>query len=165
MYPWSGAWNDVDCLNARGYVCKKSKELSKCAQVDPENRIECGYLSIEESLCLRRGCCYDPIYSNSNFSGCYYPYGTDEPITSNPPTNQSGGLSAGAIVGIIIGVLALIVIGGGVFYMMRSKNTKEISLPAMPTWASTKSKPDEKAGFDNPVVVINEEVSIPDSQI
>ncbi|CAK8681517.1 unnamed protein product [Clavelina lepadiformis] len=169
MYPWDGKWNDVDCFNPRGYICKKAQDSSACGGLDPENRIDCGYVGIEESVCLRRSCCWDSTFMNANFSGCYYPTGngssnvpTGLPVTE--PTGNKGGLETGAIIGIVIAVIAVIVIVGVAVYCTRSDKAKDLSMPSMPSmpslptsWSISKSKPtaDDKVGFENPVISID----------
>ena len=44
----------------------------ECDSVDLEERTDCGWLGIDSTACLDRGCCYDP-YHGSYY--CFYPKG------------------------------------------------------------------------------------------
>ncbi|XP_039270051.2 macrophage mannose receptor 1-like [Styela clava] len=152
MYPWSGAWNDVSCYEHRGYVCKKPAGYTRC-YVPSAYRIECGYQGISESLCVtHRGCCFDPTYVTANNSGCYYAE-NEFPSGFPQPPEEISGLSGGAIAGIVIGVIVALVLVGGIVYYMKGS---EKSMPSMPTFStpsftSKPKAPTESQGFDNPL--------------
>nr|XP_039270230.1 uncharacterized protein LOC120344952 [Styela clava] len=153
MYPWDGQWNDVDCFQDRGYICRVHKEYAYCGAVPVDFREDCGYTGIDESVCLRRGCCWDETVFNSNFSGCFYPANYEFPSQEPIP---SSGLSGGAIAGIVIGILLLVVIAGVAFWFSRDGK----SVPSFSMFSGNKSSQPstvfesgtKSSGFDNPVV-------------
>jgi len=151
MYPWDGTWNDVSCLEKRGFICKRPKEFAQC-KVPFSERIECGFAGVEEDYCVeKRGCCWDPTFKGGNISGCFYPGGSSPVNPDGPADSSSSGLSGGAIVGILIAlvVVVAVLVFGGIYYKKNMNGAK--SVPA--TSYSTK-KPDQGAksgGFENPM--------------
>ena len=79
---------------------------------------------------------------------------TEEPVDSG-----GEGLSAGAVAGIIIGVLVVLVIAGAVVYFKFFSSTKSLptlSMPSISTRSSSSSKPKttpDAGGFDNPMAL------------
>jgi len=156
MYPWDGTWNDVSCLEKRGFICKRPKTYAQCSIAFSE-RIECGFAGVDEDYCVeKRGCCWDPTFVGGNISGCFYPKsGGINPEPDNGGT--SGGLSGGAIFGIILAVVLAVVLGY-VAYRYGSGG-KTISMPTMTTSSSGKSttttakEAAPSSGFDNPMTL------------
>uniref|UniRef100_H2Z3L4 C-type lectin domain-containing protein n=1 Tax=Ciona savignyi TaxID=51511 RepID=H2Z3L4_CIOSA len=163
MYPWDGTWNDVGCFENRGYVCKKPQAYTRC-NIPTAYRTDCGFDGIDEPYCVStRGCCWDSDFVGGNNTGCFYPEGTivgpsGIPIGPSEVPVSGGGLSGGAIAGIIIGVLAaLVLIGGGIYYCS-ARSGKSLPSMSLPSWSSptttASSAPPprgEKSGFDNPM--------------
>lgn len=67
-----------------------SSVLPSCAVADPAKR-DCGFYGINETMCLSRACCWDPITPNpTNIPYCFFP-STPTPTPSPTPTPPPSG--------------------------------------------------------------------------
>jgi len=149
MYPWDGTWNDVSCLEKRGFICQRPKTYAQCS-ISLSKREECGFAGVDEDYCVeKRQCCWDPTYIGGNISGCFYPKSGG--IHPEPSGNDGGsGLSGGAIFGIILAVVVAAVLG---FVAFKYANGAKSSLTS-PTSTSTKMKETSpSSGFENPMAL------------
>jgi len=153
IYPWNGKWNDIDCSEKRGFICKRPKEYSQCS-ISLSKREDCGFSGIDEDYCVEsRRCCWDPTYIGGNVSGCFYPKsGGIAPVPSNNDDTTLG-LSGGAIFGIILAVVVMLILLFAVYKYTCSEKSKSFSDFTTSFNNKTKnnsSKYESSKGFDNP---------------
>ncbi|XP_072020680.1 macrophage mannose receptor 1-like isoform X2 [Amphiura filiformis] len=115
MYISNGQWNDVDCLHRQSYICKKPKSL----------------VSVKKS---------DAIISNDLATATQAP-GNPSLLHGQSAQPQTGGMSSGGIIGLVIGTLLLILAAGLIiFFVVTHKSSKKATLDIAGR---------DVAGFDN----------------
>jgi len=157
-YPWDGTWNDIDCFQRRGYICRHERDATTC-DIGLKARADCGFPGITEQTCVvTKRCCWDPTYISENNTGCYYGEGVIVNPSGKPIVPEPVGMSSAAAAAIaIIVILVVIIIGGFVYFKMTGSTPKMPSTPSFSTpsfMSSTKSKSSTSSpssGFENPV--------------
>ncbi|XP_076822718.1 macrophage mannose receptor 1-like [Clavelina lepadiformis] len=156
MYPWDGTWNDISCYGIRGYICKKYQGATTSLPRQTTKPSEESTAGSSEAIISSFGQrTTTSETSTTAISASGQPVTVKEPVTGK-------GITAGAIVGIVIAVLVVMVlITGGVYIFMGSsgKSMPSVSMPSftMPNFTSSTKSPSSNAEtskeFDNPMAL------------